>query len=344
MLSRDSSGLRPDSATAQRWRLLRDSGAELKIVVASRETGSWKEDGLDVVGTGGGNLFLRIWRMNSLAAQSSGECDFITAQDPFELGLVAWAVSKKAKKGFEVQDHGGFFDGEPADEPLWFLRSRLAWHLAKRAKRIRTVSPKSLENLKSEGMADKVYWLPIAADRRFASLERRPEVGLVVSVGRLVSVKRFGLLLRSLLELRKTVPEARLAIVGDGPLLQDLQGQARSLDLGAAVEFAGQADPAPWLARAAVFALLSSHEGWGIAAVEAALAGVPVVMADTGCARWLEQEAGATVIGRGEEDPSTIARRLAAARRQEAGRLAPDRLPDAGQAAAEQVAEWRKSC
>lgn len=343
MLSRDSAGLKQDSATASRWRLLRDQGIELDVVVMARDAGSWSEDGLRVWGGGGANILQRYVRSRRKADEWAPVSDMVTAQDPFELGLLARGIASKHSKSFEVQDHGGFFDGEVADEPLWPLRSRLAWRIARRAKLIRTVSPKSLENLRAKGLGDKAYWLPISADPRFSSLARRPKAGLVVSVGRLVSVKRFPILLESMMELKKFLPESRLAIIGDGPSRQALEAMAARLGIKEAVDFVGQADPAPWLERAAVFALLSSHEGWGVAAVEAASAGVPVVMSDTGCARWLAERGAATVIGRGAETPKNIALRLSAA--MASGPLeasAPVQPLDARQTAVEQVKAWSR--
>ena len=91
--------------------------------------------------------------------------DFISAQDPFELGFLAYLLAKKYRKPFEVQDHGGFYDGEKNGEPLWFLRKYLALFLAKRAQAIRTVSPKSLKVLTS-GFSTHAYFLPIAVEER----------------------------------------------------------------------------------------------------------------------------------------------------------------------------------
>lgn len=344
MLSRDSAGLKQDSATASRWRLLRDQGVEIDVVVMARDAGFWSDDGLRVWGGGGVNILQRYVRSRSKANEWVLASDMVTAQDPFELGLLACGISSKHSKPFEIQDHGGFFDGEAADEPLWPLRSRLAWWLARRAKAIRTVSPKSLENLKMKGLGDRAYWLPISADSRFSILTRTPEAGLVVSVGRLVSVKRFPLLLKSMVELKKIRPESRLAIIGDGPLRQSLEGMATQLGIKEAVDFVGQADPTPWLERAAVFTLLSSHEGWGVAAVEAASAGVPVVMSDTGCARWLEERGAATVIGKNEEAPKNIALRLSAAMTNGLSKAsAPIQSLDGRQAAVEQVKVWSRT-
>lgn len=297
MLSRDESGLDAASKTANRWRLLRDQGVEMVVLIASRKAGAWEEENLQVVGTGGGTLS-RFFRVLRLARPLAPSADLITAQDPFELGFIAWRLSASFHKPFEIQDHGGFFDGEKPDEPLWFFRGRLAGFLARRARLIRTVSPKSLARLKQLGLKGDVYHLPIVADPRFSRIERKPETHLIVSIGRLISVKRHALTIQAFARLKKTVPDARLIIVGEGPLRIKLESLATRLGVADTVEFAGHADPAPYLSRAALFVLLSSHEGWGIAAVEAALAGVPVLMTNTGCAKWLEGQGGAIVVTR----------------------------------------------
>jgi glycosyltransferase involved in cell wall biosynthesis len=295
MLSRDATGLDSSSGTAKRWRLLRDAGVTLDIIVATSSNASWKEDGIEVRGTGGGRL-TKFCRARRRASRSVVSADLVTAQDPFELGLVAWCVSRRLKKPFEVQDHGGFFDGETPDEPLWPIRSKLAWWLARRASSIRTVSPKSLSVLTAKGIGDKTYWLPISADERFSRIERNPEPGLVVTVSRLIPVKRVDLLLQVFAEVAKQNSQARLVVFGYGPERQKLERQAVSLKIQNIVQFVKTDDTAPYLSRASLFVSLSKHEGWGIASVEAAMAGVPVVMTDTGCGPWLQQQGLATVV------------------------------------------------
>lgn len=295
MLSRDASGLDSSSATAGRWRLLRDAGVTLDVIVAASSGATWKEEGIQVRGTGGGRI-AKFFRARRMASRSVASADLVTAQDPFELGFVAWSVTRRSKKSFELQDHGGFFDGETPDEPLWPIRSRLAWWLARRASMIRTVSPKSMAVLNAKGLGEKMYWLPIPADERFSRIERTPEPGLIVSVSRLVPVKRIDLLLHVFAAVVKQNPLARLVIVGDGPERRRLTSLAESLKIQNLVQFVGIGDPAQYLSRAALLVSLSQHEGWGIASVEAALAGVPVVMTDTGCGSWLEERGTATLV------------------------------------------------
>ncbi|MDQ7815050.1 MAG: glycosyltransferase [Patescibacteria group bacterium] len=342
MLSRDGAGLERNSGTAKRWRLLRDAGAELDVIVASSKSGDWKEDRLSVSSSKGNFLtkWFKLWLRTQYAVRST-KYDLITAQDPFELGLVGYLLARKTKVSFEIQDHGGFFDGEETDEPLWFLRSCLALRIARRARRIRTVSPKSLDVLQKSGLSEKIYLLPIAADMRFAELQREPEPFHVVSVGRLVSVKNFDSLINAFSAFKQKHPEAKLTIVGEGSERKKLEGLIDDLRLAGSVFLPGAGDPAPFLTKAAVFVLLSKHEGWGIASVEAALAGVPVVMTDTGCARWLEERNAALIVGSDFRDFQAAVEKAAG---QLECRLARTEVHDFAQTARIQVAKWRELC
>jgi glycosyltransferase involved in cell wall biosynthesis len=111
-----------------------------------------------------------------------------------------------------------------------------------------------------------------------------PEPGLVLHVGRLVEKKGTALLLSAFAEVARRRPEARLVIVGDGPLRRRLERQA-----GERVTFAGALPPdevARWMGRAWLLAAPSvtaadgDSEGLPTVAVEAAAASLPVVASD----------------------------------------------------------------
>ena len=113
-------------------------------------------------------------------------------------------------------------------------------------------------------------------------------------------------------------PEARLCIVGDGPLRPELEAQAAGLALGDAVRFAGWSDAMPaWHAAADIVVNSSDSEGTPLVLIEAGATGRPVVatrvggVADVvidGETGWLverEDEAGfAERIGRLIDDPA----------------------------------------
>lgn len=126
------------------------------------------------------------------------------------------------------------------------------------------------------------------ADRAGASEARRslgipPGAPVIGTVGRLNEVKRQDRLIRAFARVRTSAPEARLLIVGDGPLRDDLRRLADGLGLGGAVHFTGyDPDPQRFLGVLDVFALTSRSEGMPLVVLEAWAAGLPVVASRVG--------------------------------------------------------------
>jgi glycosyltransferase involved in cell wall biosynthesis len=130
-------------------------------------------------------------------------------------------------------------------------------------------------------------------DRRQARsrLDVEAYTPLVLFVGNLEPRKQLDVLLHAMVQVRRAVPDAQLAIVGSGAAagLDDqtrrLRRLACELDLEAAVRFTGSVDAdtlVRWYAAADVFALPSSSEAQGIVALEAMACGVPVVASAVG--------------------------------------------------------------
>lgn len=97
-----------------------------------------------------------------------------------------------------------------------------------------------------------------------------------INVGSLIPVKNQALLLRALAR----VPDLSLQIAGEGVLRSELQTLASKLKVAQRVEFLGEVNHAdlPRLYQAAdVFIQTSRHEAQGMAALEAAACGLPVV-------------------------------------------------------------------
>jgi glycosyltransferase involved in cell wall biosynthesis len=100
---------------------------------------------------------------------------------------------------------------------------------------------------------------------------------LALAVGRLIEQKDHATLLRAFAVVREQHPQARLAILGSGPLEAETRALAASLGLADAVALPGRTDIRDWLLRADVFVHTSRWEGFGIVLLEAMLAGLPVV-------------------------------------------------------------------
>jgi glycogen synthase len=113
---------------------------------------------------------------------------------------------------------------------------------------------------------------------------------LLVFAGRLVHEKGVQTLLQALRTLRDTAPRIRLAVAGTGVHETTLRKQARQLRIARAVNWLGFVPEAelPALFGAADIAVVPSlYEPFGIVALEAAVAGTALVVADTGGLRDL---------------------------------------------------------
>jgi glycosyltransferase involved in cell wall biosynthesis len=124
--------------------------------------------------------------------------------------------------------------------------------------------------------------------RSFAMRHRlsggRPDLPLLLSVGRLAPEKG----IESLAWVMDELPEARLAIVGDGPDRARLERVFAKLPVHFPGFLAGE-ELAAAFASADVFVMPSSTETLGFVALEAMASGVPVVAADAGGLRDVVQ-------------------------------------------------------
>ncbi|MGC9202097.1 MAG: glycosyltransferase family 4 protein [Thermoproteota archaeon] len=108
---------------------------------------------------------------------------------------------------------------------------------------------------------------------------------LVLYVGRLWYNKGLHLLLLAFKSVVQTIESAKLLVVGDGPLRNELVNVARRLNLMNNVVFVGEVDNKElpnYYNSCDVFALPSVFEGQGIAALEAMSCGKPVVAFNVG--------------------------------------------------------------
>ena len=100
---------------------------------------------------------------------------------------------------------------------------------------------------------------------------------LLLAVGRLIAQKDHATLVQAFAALRERHPEARLAILGGGPLEDELRAQVAQLGLERSVALPGRVPIRDWLERADVFVHSSRWEGFGIVLLEAMLASLPIV-------------------------------------------------------------------
>lgn len=110
-----------------------------------------------------------------------------------------------------------------------------------------------------------------------------PDGSAIGIVGRLACQKGHVHLLEAFAAIAGRVPEASLLVVGDGPDRDSLEAKAAELGVGERVRWLGalpHEEVLPLYAIMDVFAMPSLYEGFGLTAVEAMAAGLPVVASD----------------------------------------------------------------
>lgn len=104
---------------------------------------------------------------------------------------------------------------------------------------------------------------------------------VVITSGRFIHAKGHLHLLRAFKKISGAHPDARLIILGSGPLEHKLRLLVKDLHIKDRVLMPGfQANPFSWLARTKVFVLPSLAEGFPNALLEAMALGLPVISAD----------------------------------------------------------------
>ena len=109
----------------------------------------------------------------------------------------------------------------------------------------------------------------------------QPERPVVLAMGRMKKVKDFSMLLVAFARLLTTQRQARLIVLGEGPLRRNLLALAHKLGIAKHVDFPGFVDnPHTYLAKADLFVLSSRYESFSRVLVEAMACGCPIVSTD----------------------------------------------------------------
>jgi glycosyltransferase involved in cell wall biosynthesis len=178
----------------------------------------------------------------------------------------------------------GMFFGRRTARMGWWVESRLSPWLYRRATYM-AVSEATKADLVALGVApERIEVVRNGSPDVAVSSERAPEP-TVAFLGRLVPHKRIELLMRAAADLRGRFPGLQVRVAGRGAWEPRLRGVARDLGVEDLVSFEGfvpEEAKLEWLAESWVLAMPSVAEGWGLAVVEAAVAGTPAVAFRTG--------------------------------------------------------------
>lgn len=286
VFSLDKNFLEKDSAVSQRtlrYGDLVDSYIVLipdkqrKIIIFS--------DKVKVESSGGRHKIFQFFNLLKLGKKliNQKRPDVISTQDPFFLGLIGIYLRHRFKIGVEIQVHGW--------ERVGWLKKNLSKFILRRADAVRTVSNRlKKELMKKYGVKEAVITVvPILLK---PNIEKVPILNKInrfvfLTVGRLVPVKNIGLQIKAAAAYKKNNKDFEWWIIGAGPEKEKLKLMSEKLFVADRVKFLGNKnfeDLAAYYKIADCFVLTSFSEGWGMAVVEAAQAGLPIIMTDVGCA------------------------------------------------------------
>jgi glycosyltransferase involved in cell wall biosynthesis len=246
---------------------------------------------------------LFIWRAvgRGLGIVRRRRVDVIDASEPVGGGVAAVILSRLTGVPVAAELQGELLALSP-DDFSWLRIKRtraVTRFILGRARAVRCVAARIRDQALSVGIApDKLHVVPSRVDTalfdpaRWAVRRRqwRSAWGwsahpVVVFVGRLVVHKAVDDILWAWPLIRERCPEARLLLVGDGPLADELHHQAADLELRDAVRFFGSADfdEVPGLLAAGdVFLSPSLDEGMPRTLLEAMAMGLPAVVTAVG--------------------------------------------------------------
>jgi glycosyltransferase involved in cell wall biosynthesis len=215
---------------------------------------------------------------SAVRARRSFEPDVVHAHWWFPGGLVGTWVSGLSGVPLVTTMHGTdvrLARGTAMARPLFR-------HVLQQSRAVTTVSrwlAREVEGLVS-GVTATVAPMPVATDLFSPGGSRDADQFLFV--GRLTAQKGIPTLIEALAKMRNP---ARLDVVGDGPLADELKARVNSLGIADRVRWLGQL-PQPSLTelyrRATALVVPSTDEGLGLVAVEAQLCETPVIAFDSG--------------------------------------------------------------
>lgn len=288
------------------WRDLDDPEAGGSELHAHRIASAWAAAGIDVT-----------FRTSAVAGQAAA-----TARDGYRVERRSgrYAVFPGAAwEGLRTGHHPGdglveVWNGMPFFSPLWYRGPRIVFLHHVHAEMWRMVLPGWMARMGE--LIEKRVAPPIYRDSRIVTLSNssrdeiveqlgipaghvsvtapgieprfspggvRSESPLVVAVGRLVPVKRFDLLVAALAEVRRTRPDLRAVIIGEGyerPRLEELRRRHGATEWLALPGRLSDDEVVSWYRQAWVVASTSLREGWGMTLTEAGACGTPAVATD----------------------------------------------------------------
>jgi glycosyltransferase involved in cell wall biosynthesis len=296
----ERSGIRRVDVVA--WRDLDDAEAGGSEIHAHEVLSRWAATGLDV--------HLRSSRVDG-AARSVERSGYSAHRIAGRYAVFPRTALRGFSRSFGTGDAVvEIWNGMPFFSPLWARRPRIVflhhvhgemWQMVLpaglarlgtwierslappiyRRESIVTLSESAKREIVQLGMApERVTVAPPGIDARFTPGGPKDEDPLVITVGRLVPVKRFGLFVEAMAKVRAAHPNLRAMIIGEGYERPTIEARIREAGAEEWLTLGGRVSEEALIElyrRAWVVVSTSAREGWGMTLTEAGACGTPSV-------------------------------------------------------------------
>ena len=170
---------------------------------------------------------------------------------------------------------------DPAIQKLVFPWEQLRKRLYTKADVVTANSRGAIETMKSFVSSEKLVYVPNPVIIPTCSAETNERRKIILYVGRLVKQKGADVLIEAFARISHQISDWGLEIVGDGPMMYELEGLADRRGIQSKVTFHGhKTNVHDFYRQASIFALPSRYEGTPNALIEAMCWGLPVVTSD----------------------------------------------------------------
>ena len=212
------------------------------------------------------------------AVDEFGKIDLIHAHVGHPAGYAAMLISQKYNIPYIITEHMG-----PFPFPNLVENGKLVKHLSdpmRNAGIIICVSPALEKAVNDFGFHNTVYIPNLIDEEKFFPVKNKNSVFTFFTLAAMVDDKGIPELLKSIVEVKKVLPDVIFKIAGDGQSLESYMKFADENDISGNIKWLGRITREKAIQEyqsSNAFILASRHESFGVVFIEALACGKPVI-------------------------------------------------------------------
>jgi glycosyltransferase involved in cell wall biosynthesis len=223
----------------------------------------------------------------TIYAMFKNKCNVIHVHWAIPTGLIGSWVGSLLKKPFIVNIHGS--DLRMAIERPGFLR-KIFVYVCKNATHLNCVSEVQEKEMEQLGiLSEKISIIPMGVDEEFLEMGKNRKIELnkrpftILSNRNLLPLYNISLLIRAIPAVLKEEPNTKFIIAGDGPERDNLEKEAKNLNVSSFIKFLGRVPHekmAGLLGQADIYVSTSLYDGTSVSLLEGMGSGAFPIVTD----------------------------------------------------------------